>query len=115
MKIDTAFTPMQVQQNPQVQKSNPAAFEKTISSTTVKESPVQNMQAPPEQSEIVATQQAAETSSSAMSQYLNAEEKQMLNMLFPPAGRQVGVQAYRSVQTPVRNMAALGNNLDITS
>ena len=115
MRIDiSAFTPMQIQQNLQIQKTGSAAFESAISSTSVTESPVQNTHTSARSSDIVSTQQTEE-STSAMSKYLNTEEKQMLNMLFPPAGRQVGVQAYRAVQTPVRNPAVLGQNLDITS
>lgn len=50
---------------------------------------------------------------SPLSNYLSPEEKMMLNELFPPQGRDVGIRAYRQGQQPVRNVMELGKRIDV--
>lgn len=50
---------------------------------------------------------------SPLSNYLSPEEKAMLNELFPPQGRDVGIRAYRQGQQPVRNVMELGKRIDV--
>jgi hypothetical protein len=51
--------------------------------------------------------------SSSMSKYLSSEEKEMLNALFPPSGRNFGIRAYKKGQEPVGSKAVLGQKVDI--
>lgn len=51
--------------------------------------------------------------SSPMSKYLSSEEKEMLNALFPPPGRNFGIRAYKKGQEPVGSKAVLGQKVDI--
>ena len=48
-----------------------------------------------------------------LSHYLSPEEKAMLNELFPPPGRDVGIRAYRQGQQPIRNELELGKRIDL--
>ena len=50
---------------------------------------------------------------SPLSNYLSPEEKTMLNELFPPSGRDIGIRAYRRGQQPVRDRMELGKRIDI--
>lgn len=117
MKVDgTGFTPINFQQTQPTQKKQPDVFQNQIAQaekTVVPQKTEQAVQTRPVA--VVEQAQSEEQSSSAMSAYLNAEEKQMLNMLFPPAGRNFGVRAYSQVQTPVRHPDAIGKNIDILS
>jgi len=49
-----------------------------------------------------------------LSKYLSTEEREMLNGLFPPAGGNFGVNAYRQRQSSELE-ATLGRQIDLTS
>ena len=53
------------------------------------------------------------TSTLPMSAYLSREEKEMLHVLFPPSGLDVGVRAYRRNQEPVGPQVAVGQRIDL--
>ena len=50
---------------------------------------------------------------SPLSHYLSPAEKAMLNELFPPPGRHVGIRAYRQGQQPVLKKTDLGKRIDL--
>ncbi len=119
MKVgETGFTPMHFQQTPSVKQARTDAFQQKIAE--IDNEPVAHKTEKTDQTQTASVAELSKTQSteqnnSAMSAYLNAEEKQMLNMLFPPVGRDMGVRAYRQVQTPVHHPDAIGNNIDILS
>ncbi len=119
MKVgETGFTPMHFQQTNSVKQTQTDVFQHKIAEIDNQPVPQRTEKTGQAQTASVtelSKTQSAEQNSSAMSAYLNAEEKQMLNMLFPPVGRDLGVRAYRQVQMPVRHPDAIGKNIDILS
>lgn len=121
MKVDgTGFTPMHLQQSGQINRSQPNEFKQQIAKTDLQALP-QKAEKAVSSKALVSTQQstsvqqstAVQKSESSMSAYLNSEEKQMLNMLFPPSGRDFGMRAYQQVQRPAHNPESVGKNLDV--
>jgi len=51
----------------------------------------------------------------ALSDYLSREEKDMLNVLFPPLGRDVGIRAYREGATQSQSRDHVGQKVDLTT
>lgn len=52
---------------------------------------------------------------SSISRILSPEEKKMLNVLFPPPGRNFGIRAYRGSQKSVQVEAVKGRQIDMTT
>lgn len=50
-----------------------------------------------------------------LSKYLSQEEKVMLDKMFPPSGRNVGIRAYAQDHQPVRNRMEVGKRIDLTT
>lgn len=51
--------------------------------------------------------------SQPLSSVLTPEEKEMLQRLFPPMGRNIGVRAYKQGQAPFHNREMTGKKLDL--
>ena len=110
MKVDqSGFSPLQFQETGNIQRVQPSAPEPFPDITQTKPAEVS---APEKTTPGVASH--APVQGSSLSQYLNQEEKEMLNRLFPASGRQAGIQAYQQTQTPVQPQEnILGQRIDI--
>jgi hypothetical protein len=58
---------------------------------------------------------AASEAGPALTDYLSREEKDMLNVLFPPQGRDVGIKAYRNGAVQTQAKDHVGKNVDLTT
>jgi hypothetical protein len=66
----------------------------------------QHKQTAPSQDQIDASREAAEI--------LNADEKRMLQQLFPPGLFGAGIRAYRNISLPPTEHSHLGKQIDVT-
>ena len=110
MKVDqSGFSPLQFQETGNIQRTQPPAPQPFPDITQSKPAEV----SAPEKTESGLTSHAP-VQGSSLSQYLNQEEKEMLNRLFPTSGRRACIQAYQQTQAPVEPQEnILGQRIDI--
>lgn len=112
MKVEqSGFSPLNIQDVNNIQKVQPSAPQGFPDISKTKPAEEVSQQKPME-----SLQFHAPTQGSSLSQYLNQEEKDMINRLFPGGGKHAGIQAYRQTQAPVQPQEnILGQRIDITT